>query len=152
MSPPPERSLAGLVARGFLVVLALLVAIPAYLALSPAWRPIALRAACALLVVAGSLRVVRAVRGSVGRPAPSLLDAPTAPSPEVEVDERFLRLRDDLIYSRRSRRYFDAVLWPRMNELAGAPLSRPPERRQLPRLGPSLYTLERLVGDVERGQ
>jgi len=152
MSPPPERSLAALAARGFLAVLVLLVAIPAYLALSPVWRPIGLRAACALLVVTGCLRVVRAVRGAVGRPAPSPLDAPPAPAPEVDVDERFLRLRDDLIYSRRSRRYFDVVLWPRIRELAGAPLSPPPARRRLPRIGPSLYTLERLIGDAERGR
>jgi len=152
MSPPSDRSLSGLVARGFLAVLLLLVGIPAYLALSPAWRPIALRAACALLVVASSLRVVRAARGAVGRPAPSPLDAPPAPAPEVETDERFLRLRDDLIYSRRSRRYFDVVLWPRIAELAETPLPRPPERRQLPRIGPSLYTLEQLIGKVERGQ
>jgi len=152
MSPPSDRSLAGRVARGFLVVLAFLVAIPAYLGLSTAWRPIALRAACAVLAAAGCLRVVRAVRGAVGRPAPSPLDAAPAPPPEVEADERFLRLRDDLIYSRRSRRYFDVVLWPRIAELAGTAVSRPPVRRQLPRLGPSLSALERLIGEVERGR
>lgn len=152
MSPPSDRSLAGLVARGFLVVLILLVAIPAYLGLSPAWRPIALRAACAILGVAGCLRVVRVVRASVGRPAPSPLDAPPAPAPEVEMDERFLRLRDDLIYSRRSRRYFDAVLWPRIAELAEVPLSRPPARPHLGRIGPSQRALEQLIGEVERSR
>jgi hypothetical protein len=150
MPSPPERSAARIVAHGFLAVLLILAAIPAYLGLSPSWRPVAARAACALLVVAGCMRVVRAVRGSIGPPAPSPLDAPPAPSPPPELDDRFLRLRDDLVYGERSRRYFDAILWPRLLELAGTPLPRPAARRRLRRVGPSLRALERLVTLAEK--
>jgi hypothetical protein len=150
MPSPPERSAGRIVAHGFLAVLLILVAIPTYLGLSPSWRPVAVRAACALLVVAGCVRVVRAVRGSIGPPAPSPLDTPPAASPPPEVDDRFLRLRDDLVYGARSRRYFDAILWPRLLELAGTPLPRPAERGRLRRAGPSLRTLERLVALAEK--
>ena len=146
----PERSIGRIAAHGFLAVLLVLGAIPAYLGLSPSWRPAAVRAACALLVVAGCVRVVRAVRGSVGHPPSSPLDAPPAPWPPPELDDRFLRLRDDLVYGGRSRRYFDAILWPRLLELAGASLPRPAVRRRLRRLGPSLRTLEHLVAEAEK--
>jgi len=148
--PPPERSAGRIIAHGFFAVLLILVAIPAYLGLSPSWRPAAVQAACALLVVAGCVRVVRVVRRSIGTAPPSPLDAPPAASPPPELDERFLRLRDDLVYGARSRRYFDAILWPRLLELAGTPLPRPAERRRLRRVGPSLRALERLVALAEK--
>jgi len=149
MQPPPERSLGRAAAQAFVAVLLLLGAIPAYVGLSPSWRPVAVRAACALLVVAGCVRVVRAVRSAVGHPPPSPLDAAPAPPPELVLDDRFLRQRDDLVYSARSRRYFDAILWPRIQELAGASLPQPAARRHLRRRGPSLRTLERLIALAE---
>jgi hypothetical protein len=152
MPSPPERSVGRIAVRGFFAVLLILAAIPAYLGLSPTWRPPALRAACALLVVVGCVRVVRAARGSIGPPPPSALDAPPAAPPAPELDDRFLRLRDDLVYSARSRRYFDAILWPRLAELAGTPLPRPAERRRLRRVGPSRRALERLIAEAETRQ
>ena len=66
MPSPPERSAGRIAVHGFVTVLLILGAIPAYLGLPPSWRPVAIRSACALLVVAGCVRVVRAVRGSIG--------------------------------------------------------------------------------------
>ena len=73
---------------------------------------------------------------------------PVPPPPEL--DSRFLRLRDEVVYSTRSRRYFDAILWPQLGRLAGADLPRPPERRGLRRRGPALATLEDLIARIER--
>ena len=150
MPPYVERSALGLVARGLLAALLLLAAIPAYLALAPSWRAAAVRLACAVIVVAGCARVLRGVRSSMQGDAPSPLDAPPPVSPAPELDERFLRLRDDLVFSTRSRRYFDVILWPRLGDLAGGTLPRPAERRGIRRRGPSLKTLESLIAEVER--
>ena len=131
-----ERSPLGVAARGLLAVLLVLAAIPAYLGLPLLWRPVAVRLACALIVVAGCVRVVRRVRRSIDGYSPSALDAPPPPAPAPELDDRFLRMRDDLVFSARSRRYFDAILWPRLCRLAGAGLVPPAARRGIPRRGP----------------
>jgi hypothetical protein len=150
MPPYVERSAFGLVARGILAALLLLAAIPAYLAFAPSWRAAAVRVACAVIVITGCARVIRGVRGSIEGHAPSALDAPPPMSPAPELDERFLRLRDDLVFSTRSRRYFDVILWPRLVELAGGTLPRPAERRGIRRRGPALKTLESLIAEVEK--
>ena len=145
-----ERSRSRGAAQGFLVVLLVLVAIPAYLTVEPSWRPVALRLACAVIVAAGCVRVVRGVRRSLGASAASTLDVPPRVAPAQELDERFLRLRDELVFSTRSWRYFDAILWPRMLRLVGPNLPPPAERSGTRRRGPSLSTLERLIGEVEK--
>jgi len=151
MPPDVERSALGLVARGLLAALLLLAAIPAYLAFAPSWRAAAVRVACAAIVIIGCARVIRGVRGSIEGHTPSALDAPPPMSPAPELDERFLRLRDDLVFSTRSRRYFDVILWPRLGELAGGTLPRPAERRRgIRRRGPSLKTIESLIALVEK--
>ena len=127
-----------------------LAAIPGYLTLAPSWRPVALRVACALIVIGGCVRLVGRVRHSMDGGAPSVLDTPP-PSPRAPaLDERFLRLRGALIASTRSRRYFDAILWPRLLGLAGESLPQPAERRGLRRLGPSLSAVERLIAEAEK--
>jgi hypothetical protein len=150
MPSPTERSPYRLVGYGFLVVLAVLAAIPGYLTLDPTRRPVAMRLACALIVIVGCARMVGAVRRSIEADAPSALDAPPpAPRPPA-LDERFLRLRDDLAFSRGSRRYFDVFLWPRLRGLAGADLRAPAERRGILRGGPSWRELEHLIAEIER--
>jgi hypothetical protein len=144
---PSPRRVAGHVIGAALLVLA---ALPAYLTIGQAWRPFALRVACALVVAGGCARARRWVRDVVEAPAVSALDAP-APAPlPPELDGRFARLRDDLVGSTRSRRYFDVILWPRFVALAGSDLPRPHARRGIPRLGPSLRALDRLVARIER--
>jgi hypothetical protein len=125
-----------------------LAAIPGYLTLDPSWRPVAVRVACAAIAITGCIRVVRGARRTIGESAPSALDAPPPAFPYPTLDERFLRLRADLVFSRRSQRYFDAILRPRLRELGGADL--PLEMDSTARRGPSLRTLERLIAEIEK--
>lgn len=150
MSWRAERSLRRLAARGLFVALLALAAIPGYLALEPAWRSVTVRLACAAIVVAGCVRVLRGVRRSIEARAASALDAPPPSARAPELDARFLGLRDELVFSTRSARYFDAVLWPRLQRFGGADLSRPEDRQGMRRRGPSLRALERLVAEIEK--
>jgi hypothetical protein len=143
----PRRRLAAFALLGALVVLA---AIPAYLAVAPAWRGVALRGACALLVATGCARAARWVRGARVSGPLSPLDAPPIPVPPVALDERFLALWDDVRFSTRSRRYFDRILWPRLVTLAGRPFPRPADRRGIGRRGPSLASLDAAIAEIER--
>jgi hypothetical protein len=145
-----ETSGLRLVARGLGATLVLLAAIPAYLTLSPSWRAVAVHLLCAAIVVTAGVRVARAVRRAIEASPPFALDAPTpAPAPS-ELDERFLRLRDEVVFSVRSRRYFDTVLWPRLQRLAGMDLAAPPEHRGRRRHGPPRDTLARLLAEIEQ--
>ena len=145
-----DRWARRLVARGLLAVLLALVALPVYLVLDPSWRPMAVRLACALIMAAGCVRAIRRVRRAIGEDVPSALDAPPPPSPAPEMDPRFLRVRDDVVFSTRSRPYFDRVLWPRLLDAAGGSLAPPAERRRFGRRGPSPAALAGLLAEVER--
>jgi hypothetical protein len=150
MAPPPEASALRLVVRSLGAALVALAAIPAYLSLGPSWRVVGVRLACAAIVMAVSVRVIRGVQRTIEASAPFALDAAPIVSPPPELDDRFLRLRDELVFSVRSRRYFDTVLWPRLEKLAGTSLTPPPQRRRRHRNGPSRDTLERLIVEVEQ--
>jgi len=145
---PAEAAALRLAARALVAALVVLVAIPAYLTLGPTWRAVAIRLACTVAVVAISVRVVRGVRRAIEEGPRFELDAVAAAPAPPELDERFVRLRDELRFSVRSRRYFDTVLWPRLAELAGPGLVPPAPRRR--GAGPSRDTLERLVAEAER--
>jgi hypothetical protein len=142
------RRLAG---RAIAAALVALVAIPIYLSLDLTWRPLLVRLACAALVGVACLRVLSGVGRALERDTVSPFDAPPSAPPPPELDSRFVRLRDELIFSTRSRRYFDAILWPRLRGLGGADLPRPPEPRGIRRRGPSLTVLEDLIARIERG-
>ncbi len=146
-----ERSRRRLAGRAIVAALVVLAAMPAYLALSPPWQPVAVRLSCAAIVAAGCVRVLRRARGAMEAEPISPLDAPPPPAAVPELDARFLALRDDVIHGTRSRRYFDRILWPRLSGLAGTDLPRPAERRGLRRRGPSMSVLARLVTEIERG-
>jgi hypothetical protein len=148
--PPAERSRARPAVYTLLVVLGVLVAIPAYLLVPVDWRPAAVRLACALLVIVGCRRIVAHARRALDGEAASPLDAQAPGRERPVLDERFQRLRDDIVFGARSRRYFDTILWPRLQALAGGTLTAPPARRRVPRRGPSLRTLERLIAAIER--
>jgi hypothetical protein len=150
MPPADERSALRLVARGFVALVIVLAAIPAYLTLAPGWRPLAARLACATLVAAVCVRLVRSVRTSMEGP-PSALETPPSRPPAPEVDERFLRLRDELRFSVRSRQYFETILWPQLQRIARTELPPPTERRGWRRDGPPLTSLERVIAAIERG-
>jgi len=127
-----------------------LAGVPLYFSLSPSWRPLLVRLGCAAVLAVACGRVLRRVGRATAPDGPSPFEAPLPPSPPPELDSRFLRLRDEVVFSARSRRYFDAILWPHLCGLAGTDLPRPPERKRIRRLGPSLATLEDLVARIER--
>jgi hypothetical protein len=134
-----------------IVALVALGAMPAYLALGPTWRPVAVRLVCAAAVIAGCMRALRWARGAAAPPVVSPLDGHAPPAAGPALDARFLALRDDVIYATRSRRYFDVILWPRLQALANpAMLPRPASRRGLRRRGPSPRALAELVAEIER--
>ncbi len=138
-----------LAAYAVATALVLLAAIPGYLLLDPLWRPFALRITGALIVVTACVRLVGRVRRSLDEDAASALDAPPPAPRAPALDERFLRLRDDLVFGTRSRHYFNAFLWPRLQKL-GAGVELPAERRGTRRRGPSLGALERVIAGLER--
>ena len=144
-----ERS-RRLLARAILVVLLVLASIVAYLATAPRWRPAGVRLACTALVIMGSIRARRALRRAMEAYPLSELDAPPAPPPARELDNAFRRLRDDLLFSTRSRQYFEAILWPRLLDLSGGDLRRPAEERRARRCGPSLGELRTLIAEAEQ--
>ena len=150
MAPRSDAGRQRLAARAVVGALVLLAAIPAYLSIAPAWRPVGVRLACAALAALGCIRGLRWARGAAGAPAMSTVDAPPAETPAPALDSRFLALRDDVIWSVRSRRYFDTVLWPRLLVLAGGDLPRPADRRGIRRRGPSASALDGLVAEIER--
>lgn len=150
MPTPGEPALLRLAARGLVVALVAMAAIPAYLTLGPAWRPLGVRLACACLVAAGCVRAVRHVRRAVADDPPFAFDAPHPHALAPEPDDRFVRLREELTFSVRSRRYFDTILWPRLQRLAGPGLTAPAERRRLRHDGPTLRELDRLLAEVEK--
>ena len=148
--PSAERVALRLISRAFVTSVVILAAIPAYLTLAPSWRPLATRMACAALVVVGCARLIRSVRSSLEGHPPSALDAPAAKAQAPELDERFLRLRDELVFSTRSRHYFNSIFWPQLTKLAGADVPRPATRRGFRRDGPSLSALQGLITTVEK--
>lgn len=147
MPSAPERSRVRLFAYGFVAVVVLLAVLPGYLVVERSWRPFAVRMACALLVIAGCVRVVGSVRRAADDATLSPLDAPPPVRPRPAPDERFLRLRDDVAFSIQSRRYFETFLRPRLRSLGGADLAAPAARR---RRGPPARALERVIADIER--
>jgi hypothetical protein len=150
MAAATKRSRRRLVGRAVVATLLALVALPVYLGTSPSWRPAAMRLSCAVVVTVGCAHARRWARDALVTHAVSPFDAPPSPSPAAELDAGFLRLHDDLIASRRSRRYFEMILWPRLSALAGAELPRPAAPRGLSRRGPSLHALEGLIALIER--
>jgi hypothetical protein len=129
---------------------ALLGVLPGYLALSPSWRPTAIRLACAAVVVTVCLRVVGVLRRAAAAGQPSIVDESRAASASVVLDERFVRIRDDLTFGTRSQHYFQTHVWPRLVGLGLAGVAAPAGRGRRGRRGPSWSTLDRLLGELER--
>ena len=150
MPPRAERSRAVLIGYAFLAVFVTMAALPAYLLVEASWRPFAMRLAGAAVVAMGCVRLVGFVRRTLPPETPSALDAPP-PSPRAAaLDERFLRLRDDLVFATQSQRYFDLFVWPRLRALGAGDTPPPAERRRVRRRrGPSLRTLDGVITRIE---
>jgi hypothetical protein len=149
MPPRAEQSPLRLLADAFQVVLLALAAMAMYVWLEPSWRGPAVRLGCAVIVVVGSSRVIRGLRRSLDADAPSPLDAARVAASAPELHEGFVKLRDEIAVSTRSRRYFDLTLWPRLLALCGPGLAPPARRRGILSDGPSVRAIERLVANVE---
>jgi hypothetical protein len=150
MPPRAERSRFRLIGYAFLSVFVVMAALPAYLLVESSWRPFAMRLAGAAVVAMGCVRLVGFVRRTLEQDTPSALDVPPAAPRPIVLDERFLRLRDDLVFATQSRRYFDLFVWPRLQALGAGDTPPSEERRSIRRRrGPSLRTLESVIERIE---
>lgn len=144
-----ERPLAAVAVRcAGLTVVVFVAALPVYVWVEPSWRALVARLAAALVlgVAVLQLRSVLVARLEAG--GASALDAARfARAPEPAVPYHFLDLASDVRTALRSRRYFEMVLWPRLEALAGRPLARPRLRAGR---GPSLAGLRGVITEIER--
>jgi len=148
--PRAERSARRrLAAQIVLAAVAILAAVPIYLTLERSWRAALVRLVCGAIVLLGGLRVRRLVRRATGAGPGSPLDGPSPAPPPPALDARFSRLRDDIASSIRSRRYFDAILWPRLEALGDGTLPRPAPSWARWRRGPLPSVLEGLIARIE---
>ena len=146
-----ERSLARIAARcALLGAVVLLATVPVYVYVEPPWRALVARLASALVVVGALLQLRRALVDRLGPAGASALDeARGRRAPEPGVPHHFLDLVGDVRAARRSRRYFEEVLWPRLVALAAHPVARPPGR---PGRGPGLARLRAVIAVIEKQQ
>jgi hypothetical protein len=126
----------------------LLVSVPVYVYVEPSWRTLVTRLACAFVLGVTLLQFRRALLGRLADLGASGLDAARGRrEPEPGVPHHFHDLASDVRTALRSRRYFDKVLWPRLETLASGPLPRPTAR---PGRGPSLASLRRVIAAIEK--
>ncbi len=126
----------------------LLATVPVYVYVEPAWRALVVRLAAALVLGTTLLHLRRALVDHLDRaPASALDEARVRRGPGPGVPHRFQDLINDVRAARRSRRYFEQVLWPRLAALSSAPLEPPPPRRGR---GPSLAGLRAVVEAIEK--
>ena len=144
-----DRPLASIAVRGAVLGgVVLLATVPVYVYVEPGWRALVARLAAALVLGTTLLHLRRALIDHVERHRASALDeARDRRGPGPGVPHHFLDLVNDVRTARRSRRYFEQVLWPRLAALTSAPLVRPPGRRGR---GPSLAGLREVVDVIER--
>jgi hypothetical protein len=126
----------------------LLATVPVYVYVEPAWRALVVRLAAALVLGTTLLHLRRVLVDHLDRaPASALDEARVRRGPGPGVPHRFQDLINDVRAARRSRRYFEQVLWPRLAALSSAPLEPPPPRRGR---GPSLAGLRAVVEAIEK--
>ena len=126
----------------------LLATVPVYVYVEPAWRALVVRLAAALVLGTTLLHLRRVLVDLLDRaPASALDEARVRRGPGPGVPHRFQDLINDVRAARRSRRYFEQVLWPRLAALSSAPLEPPPPRRGR---GPSLAGLRAVVEAIEK--
>lgn len=112
---------------------------------------IRLVAAVVLLLAIGRIRAF--VRSAVEWPS-AWEDRAGEPAWAPPAHGQFEHFHDEIRFSARSQRYFDHVLWPRLNELASEATDSPtrlarPEGRRFGR-GPSLTALGALLDALEK--
>lgn len=148
--PRRAATIAGVVA----LVLILVAGIASIqLLVDQSYRTAAIRLVAAVVLLVAASRIRRFVRTAVAWPS-AWEDRAGGTAWAPPTHGQFEHLHDEIRFSARSQRYFDHVLWPRLNALAGdatdppVPLDRP-AGRHLGR-GPSLAALGALLDALER--
>jgi hypothetical protein len=143
-----ERPLAAVAVRcAVLTVVVFLAALPVYVWVEPSWRPLVARLAAALVLGVALLQLRHVIAEHVEAGGRSALDAARfAAGPVPAVPYHVVELTSDVRTALRSRRYFETVLWPRLEALAGRPLVRPARRRGR---GPSPAGLRAVIAAIE---
>jgi len=146
---PTDRSLGRVALRSaVLAAVMLMVMVPVYVYVEPSWRAFVARVASAFVLGVALLQFRRALLDRLADLGGSGLDAARGRrEPEPGVPHHFHDLASDVRTALRSRRYFDKVLWPRLEALAPEPLARPAPR---PGRGPSLASLRRVIAAMEK--
>ena len=146
---PADRSLAQVAVRSAtLAGVVLFVIVPIYVYVEPSWRAFVARLACAFVLGVALLQLRHVLRGRLAERGASALDAARGwREPEPGVPHHFRDLASDVRTALRSRRYFEKVLWPRLERLTSRPVSPPATR---PGRGPSLASLRRVIAEIEK--
>ena len=144
-----DRSLRRVALRSAMLAgVVLMVTVPVYVYVEPSWRVFVARLACAFVLGVAFLQFRRALLDRLADLGTSALDAVRdRREPEPGVPHHFHDLASDVRTALRSRRYFDKVLWPRLQSLAPDPPARPAAR---PGRGPSLASLRRVIATMEK--
>jgi len=144
-----DRPLARIVARcAALGGVVLLATVPVYVWVEPSWRGLVARLAAAFVLGVTLVQLRGALSEGLEAAGASALDATRARrGPEPGVPHHFQDLVGDVRIALRSRRYFEEVLWPRLQALAARPLARPPLRRGR---GPSLAGVRAVITAIEK--
>src|SRR5262245_61726881 len=122
--------------------------VPVYVYVEPGWRAFVVRLACAFVLGVALLQLRRALLDRLADHGGSGLDAARGRrEAEPGVPHHFHDLAGDVRAALRSRRYFDKVLWPRLQALTPDPPPRPVAR---PGRGPSLASLRRVIAALEK--
>jgi len=144
-----ERPLARVAVRcAVLAAVVLLATVPVYVYVEPSWRALVARSASAFVLGVALLQLRRALADRLKDGGDSALDAARDQwGPAPSVPHHFLDLASHVRAARRSRRYFERVLWPRLEALTPWPLVRPSVRRGR---GPSLASLREVISAIEK--
>jgi len=144
-----ERPLARVAARCAVLAAAVLLAtVPVYIYVEPSWRALVARSAVAFVLGVALVQLRRVLAERLEDGGGSALDAARGHrGPEPTVPHHFVDLASDVRAALRSRRYFERVLWPRLEALTSRPLVRPSVR---PGRGPSLASLRDVVTAIEK--
>ena len=144
-----DRPLVHVAVRcGGLSLVVCLGALPVYVWVEPSWRGLVARLACAIVLGVALLQLRQVLTEHLAAGGGSALDAARLQrGAEAAVPHHFVDLASDVRMALRSRRYFETVLWPRLEALAGRPLVPPARRRGR---GPSLAGLRAVLAAIER--
>jgi len=152
--PDGEPRRAGTIVGALALAGAMVAGIAAIqLLVDQSYRGAAIRLVAAVVLLLAIGRIRAFVRSAVEWPS-AWEDRAGEPAWAPPAHGQFEHFHDEIRFSARSERYFDHVLWPRLNELASEAIDSParlvrPAGRRFGR-GPSLAALRALLDALER--